>query len=138
MQPVRQLSAPSALTNPCLSVRLLIVEDEPRLLRSLTGALEDEGYQVDTAADGIEGASKAETTNYDAIILDLMLPGLDGWQVLGRVRRTQRTPVLMLSARDTKEDRAKSFDCGAHDYLAKPFELNELFARLRALVPPAV
>ena len=83
MHPGCQLSPLPALTNPCLSVRLLIVKDEPRLLRSLTGALQDEGFAVDTAADGIDGAAKAEATNYDAIILDLMLPGLDGWQVLG-------------------------------------------------------
>src|SRR5688572_4431164 len=93
--------------NPSPIVRLLIVEDEPRLLRSLTGALQDEGYSVDTAADGPEGQYKAENTAYDAIILDVMLPGLDGWEILRRVRRKQRTPVLMLTARDGTADRVK-------------------------------
>ena len=116
------------------AMRLLVVEDEPRLLRSLTGALQDEGYSVDTAADGPEGLYKAENTAYDAIILDVMLPGLDGCEILRRVRRKQRTPVLMLTARDATADRVKGLDTGADDYLVKPFELSELFARVRALI----
>jgi two-component system OmpR family response regulator len=115
-------------------VRLLIVEDEPRLLQSLTGALQDEGYSVDTALDGTEGFYKADNTAYDAIILDVMLPGMDGWEILRRVRRKQRTPVLMLTARDATADRVKGLDTGADDYLVKPFELSELFARVRALI----
>jgi two-component system, OmpR family, response regulator len=115
-------------------VRLLLVEDEPRLLRSVTAALQDEGYSVDTAADGIEGLYKAENTSYDAILLDVMLPGLDGWEVLRRVRRKLRTPILMLTARDATADRVKGLDTGADDYLVKPFELSELFARVRALI----
>ena len=107
---------------------------EPRLLRSLTGALQDEGYSVDTAAEGIEGLYKAENTAYDAIVLDVMLPGLDGWEILRRVRRKQRTPVLMLTARDGTADRVKGLDTGADDYLVKPFELSELLARIRALI----
>jgi two-component system OmpR family response regulator len=120
--------------HPSIPVRLLVVEDEPRLLRSLTGALQEEGYSVDTAADGIEGLYKAENTAYDAIILDVMLPGVDGWEILRRVRPKQRTPVLMLTARDATADRVKGLDTGADDYLVKPFELSELFARLRALI----
>jgi len=82
-----------------LVVKLLVVEDEPRLLRSLSEALREEGYAVDIAADGVEGLYKAENTAYDAIVLDVMLPGMDGWEILRRMRRKQRTPVLMLTAR---------------------------------------
>jgi two-component system OmpR family response regulator len=128
------ISSAEAATNFSLPVRLLLVEDEPRLLRSVTGALQDEGYSVDTAADGIEGFYKAENTAYDAIILDVMLPGLDGWEILRRVRRKQKTPILMLTARDATADRVKGLDTGADDYLVKPFELSELFARVRALI----
>ena len=128
------ISPAEAPANFSLLVRLLVVEDEPRLLRSVTGALQDEGYSVDTAADGIEGLYKAENTAYDAIILDVMLPGLDGWEILRRVRRKQKTPILMLTARDATADRVKGLDTGADDYLVKPFELSELFARVRALI----
>jgi len=128
------ISPAEASTSFSFPVRLLIVEDEPRLLRSVTGALQDEGYSVDTAADGIEGLYKAENAPYDAIILDVMLPGLDGWEILRRVRRKQKTPILMLTARDATADRVKGLDTGADDYLVKPFELSELFARVRALI----
>lgn len=115
-------------------MRLLVVEDEARLLRNLAKALCEEGYAVDTAADGEEGLYKAENTNYDAIVLDVMLPGLDGWQVLERLRRTRQTPVLFLTARDTAADRVRGLDGGGDDYLVKPFDLSELCARLRALI----
>ena len=115
-------------------MRILIVEDEPRLLRSLSKALREEGYAVDTAAAGDDGLYKAETYNYDAIVLDVMLPRLDGWEVLERLRNQKQTPVLMLTARDAGRDRVRGLDTGADDYLVKPFDLPELFARLRALI----
>jgi len=115
-------------------MRILIVEDEPDLLRSLVQALREEGYAVDPAADGEDGLFKAETYDYDAIILDVMLPKLDGWEILRRLRKTKKTPVLMLTARDQSRDRVRGLDTGADDYVVKPFDLAELFARLRALI----
>jgi two-component system OmpR family response regulator len=115
-------------------MRILIVEDEPRLLASLTKALREEGYAVDPAAEGDEGLFKALSYNYDAIVLDVMLPKLDGWEVLARLRKQKRTPVLMLTARDATHDRVRGLDTGADDYLVKPFDLPELLARLRALI----
>ena len=116
------------------AMKILVVEDEVRLLRNLAKALREEGYAVDTATDGEEGLYKAENSDYDAIVLDIMLPRLDGWQVLERLRRTQKTPVLFLTARDTTGDRVRGLDGGADDYLVKPFDLSELFARLRAVI----
>jgi two-component system OmpR family response regulator len=110
------------------------VEDEPDLLRALKKALREEGYAVDTASDGEDGLFKATSWNYDAIILDLMLPKLDGWELLERLRCVKQTPVLVLTARDALPDRVKGLDTGADDYLVKPFERLELLARLRALV----
>jgi two-component system OmpR family response regulator len=115
-------------------MRLLIVEDEPDLLSSLARAMREEGYAVDTAADGEDGLFKAESWEYDAIVLDVMLPGLDGWAVLKRLRKTRKTPVLMLTARDQSRDRVRGLDTGADDYVVKPFDLPELTARLRALI----
>ncbi len=115
-------------------MRILIIEDEPDLLRSLTMALRDEGYAVDTAANGEDGLFSAESIEYDVIVLDVMLPKLDGWGVLQRLRKTRKTPVLMLTARDTSRDRVRGLDTGADDYLVKPFDLPELLARLRALI----
>jgi len=115
-------------------MRILIVEDEPDLLRSLAQALREEGYAVDTAADGEDGFYKAESSDYDAIVLDVMLPKLDGWEILKRLRKIKKTPVLMLTARDQSRDRVRGLDTGADDYMVKPFDLPELFARLRALI----
>jgi two-component system, OmpR family, response regulator len=115
-------------------MRVLAVEDEPDLLDSLTKALREDGYAVDGAADGEEGLYKAESCDYDAIVLDLMLPGIDGWELLRRLRKTKKTPVLILTARDAVHDRVRGLDTGADDYLVKPFELVELLARLRALI----
>ena len=115
-------------------MRILVVEDEPRLLRNLAKALREEGYAVDTAETGDAGLFKAETYNYDAVVLDIMLPRLDGWEVLARLRKEKQTPVLMLTARDTPKDRVRGLDTGADDYLVKPFDLCELLARLRALI----
>ena len=115
-------------------MRILVVEDEPRLLRNLAKALREEGYAVDTAEAGDDGLYKAGSYDYDAIVLDVMLPRLDGWEVLDRLRKRQRTPVLMLTARDAPTDRVRGLDTGADDYLVKPFDLTELLARLRALI----
>jgi two-component system OmpR family response regulator len=115
-------------------MRVLVVEDEPRLLRNLAKALREEGYAVDTAEAGDDGLFKAETYNYDAIILDVMLPRLDGWEVLERLRKLKQTPVMMLTARDGPKDRVRGLDTGADDYLVKPFDLPELLARVRALI----
>ena len=115
-------------------MRLLLVEDEPELLRSLAKALREEGYAVDTAEDGEDGLYKASTIGYDAIVLDGMLPRMDGWEVLRQLRQTRQTPVLMLTARDRSADRVRGLDTGADDYVVKPFDLRELFARLRAII----
>lgn len=115
-------------------MRVLAVEDEPDLLSSLIKALREDGYAVDGAPDGEEGLYKAESYDYDAIVLDIMLPGIDGWELLRRLRKTKKTPVLMLTARDAVRDRVRGLDTGADDYLVKPFELAELLARLRALI----
>lgn len=115
-------------------MRILVVEDELDLQRALTRALRDEGYAVDAADNGEDGLFNAENTDYDAIVLDVMLPRLDGWEVLARLRKKKRTPVLMLTARDQLRDRVRGLDTGADDYVVKPFDLPELLARLRALI----
>lgn len=115
-------------------MRILIIEDEPDLLASLAQALREERYAVDTAEEGEDGLYKAETYDYDALVLDVMLPGIDGWEILRRLRQTKKTPVLMLTARDSVSDRIRGLDTGADDYLTKPFDLDELLARLRALI----
>ena len=119
-------------------MRVLIVEDEPDLLGSLLQAVREDGYAADGAADGEEGLYKAESYEYDAILLDIMLPGLDGWEVLQRLRKTKKTPVLMLTARDAVRDRVKGLDTGADDYVVKPFDIDEVLARLRALIRRSV
>jgi two-component system OmpR family response regulator len=111
-------------------MRLLVVEDEPDLLSGLVRALRTQGYSVDTATDGEDGLFQAEAVDYDAIVLDLMLPRLDGWEVLARLRRTKHTPVLVLTARDRPADRVRGLDGGADDYLVKPFDKDELHARI--------
>jgi two-component system, OmpR family, response regulator len=115
-------------------MRILVVEGELRLLHNLAKALREEGYAVDTAEAGDDGLFKAASSDYDAIVLDVMLPRLDGWEVLERLREQKRTPVLMLTARDARKDRVRGLDTGADDYLVKPFDLPELLARLRALI----
>jgi len=116
-------------------MRILLVEDNRRLSDSLRLSLTDDGYAVDAAYDGQEGEEFAELTPYDLIILDVMLPRRDGIEVCRSLRnRRVRTPILMLTARDALEDRVLGLDSGADDYLVKPFEMNELRARLRALL----
>jgi two-component system OmpR family response regulator len=115
-------------------MRLLIVEDEPDLLHGLAKVLREEGYFVDLAEDGEVGLYKALETNYDTIILDIMLPIIDGLELLRRLREKKDTPVLMLTALSNTPDRVTGLDRGADDYLGKPFDLDELLARLRALI----
>jgi two-component system, OmpR family, response regulator len=116
-------------------MRVLVVEDEPNLLRQLRQALEGAGYAVDTASDGEDGHYLGSTENYDAVVLDLGLPELDGLTVLDRWRKAGKTmPVLVLTARDSWSDKVAGLDAGADDYLAKPFQTEELIARLRALI----
>jgi two-component system OmpR family response regulator len=115
-------------------MRLLIVEDDPLLLHSLREGLQEEQYAADTAANGLEGLAMAEAVDFDAVVLDGMLPGIDGWEFLRRLREVKSTPVLMLTARDAVPDRILGLDAGADDYLTKPFDFDELLARLRALI----
>jgi two-component system OmpR family response regulator len=116
-------------------VRVLVVEDEPNLQRQLRSTLEGSGYAVDVAGDGEEGHFLGETESYDAIVLDLGLPVMDGLTVLDRWRKSGRVaPVLVLTARDSWSDKVAGLDAGADDYLAKPFQMEELIARLRALI----
>jgi len=115
-------------------MRVLVVEDEPDMRALLARSLQEQGYAVDAAANGREGLLKAVALQYDALILDLMLPLMDGLTVLTELRREgYLVPVLLLTARDAVRDRVTGLDLGADDYLAKPFELAELMARLRAL-----
>ena len=123
-------TAPKLIT----TMRILVVEDDPDLLAGLLQALRTESYAVDGAPDGEVGLYKARTTDYDAIVLDVLLPRLDGWKLLARLRETKLTPVLMLTARDSTDDRVRGLDTGADDYLGKPFDVPELLARLRALI----
>jgi two-component system OmpR family response regulator len=115
-------------------MRLLVVEDEPELRAVIARALREEGYAVDEAGDGEEAIFKTNAWTYDAIVLDLMLPHVDGFGVLKQLRREKSVPVLILTARDAVTDRVRGLDTGGDDYLVKPFDLAELFARLRALV----
>jgi DNA-binding response OmpR family regulator len=115
--------------------RILVVEDERKVLRSLQRGLEQEGYEVIAVATGDAGLELAVTQPFDCVVLDLLLPGLDGIQVLSQLRRAgKRLPVLILTARDAVEDRVIGLDAGADDYLVKPFAFAELLARLRVLL----
>jgi DNA-binding response OmpR family regulator len=117
-------------------INLLLVEDHRDIAESIVDFLEPRGYAVDYAADGVTGLHLAVTNPYDVIILDVMLPGIDGLSVCRKLREEARreTPVLMLTARDTLEDKITGLDAGADDYLVKPFEIRELEARLRSVV----
>ena len=115
-------------------MRLLIVEDEPDMLDTLAEAMRGEGYAVDEAADGDDGLFKALEIDYDLIICDVMMPVHDGFELLRRLRQVKKTPVLMLTARRKVQDRIQGLDTGADDYLAKPVDLSELAARVRALI----
>lgn len=116
-------------------MRILIAEDHPNLARSLADGLREEGYAVDLTQDGNEALHLAQTNPYDGIVLDIMLPGKDGWTILKTLRqRNINIPVLCLTARDGVEDRVKGLDLGADDYLVKPFAWTELTARVRAMI----
>ena len=114
-----------------MAERILIVEDEEKLARFVELELTHEGYQVEKAFDGRSGLSMAEAQDYDLLLLDVMLPGLSGLELLRRLRRTKQTPVIMVTARDQVMDKVTGLDMGADDYITKPFEIEELLARIR-------
>jgi two-component system copper resistance phosphate regulon response regulator CusR len=116
-------------------MKILIIEDEVKTAKFLKKGLSEAGYVIDTAGDGLEGLHLAQEIDFDLVILDVMLPVLDGWQVLARLREASRQSlVLMLTARDTVHERVRGFELGADDYLVKPFAFSELLARVRSLL----
>ena len=116
-------------------MRILVVEDSRELAETVRDFLVEEGYAVDLSLDGEDGLWRATTVDYDAAVLDILLPGVDGLEILRRMRAEgRRAPVLLLTAKDSTEDRVRGLDTGADDYLVKPFSLDELLARLRALL----
>ncbi len=115
-----------------MSARILIIEDDPSIGKLLRRALLLEGYEARLVADGLQGLDAFRSDNPDLIILDLMLPGIDGIEVCKRIREESDVPILMLTARDTVEDRVLGLDSGADDYVIKPFDIDELLARVRA------
>ena len=115
-------------------MRILVVEDDPDLLRTISRTLREAGYAVDTADDGADGLAKAQSWDYDLILLDVLLPGLNGWDFLRELRTAKKTPVLMLTARDAVPDRVRGLNSGADDYQTKPFKFEELLARINALI----
>ena len=117
-----------------MAERVLVVEDEPKITRFLRQGLTYEGYEVDVAYDGEEALAKLRESEPDVVILDIMLPRLDGLEVCRRLRAFSKVPVLMLTARETVSDKVAGLDSGADDYLVKPFALDELLARIRALL----
>src|SRR5687767_15793346 len=119
-------------------MQILVVDDEPAVRDSLERALRLEGYEISVAADGEEALAKLEKNGTDAVVLDVMMPGVDGLEVCRTMRASgDRTPALMLTARDAVSDRVAGLDAGADDYVVKPFALDELLARLRALLRPS-
>lgn len=115
-------------------MRILVVEDDPDLLQSLAASFREEGYAVDSSNNGSNGLYLALSAEYDVIILDVLLPGIDGWEFVARLREKKQTPVVMLTARASVQDKVRGLDGGADDYLTKPFDLSELFARVRVLI----
>ena len=115
-------------------MRILIVEDDPKTAEYLGQGLTENGFVIDVARNGTDGAHLALTGAYDLVLLDVMLPGQDGWHVIGQLRAKKDTPVLFLTARDDVEDRVKGLELGADDYLVKPFAFSELLARIRTVL----
>ena len=115
-------------------MRILVVEDEPKTGEYLCKGLTESGFVVDLARTGSDGLHMANEGDYDLVVLDVMLPGMDGWTVLRRLRQRKQVPVLFLTARDEVEDRVKGLELGADDYLVKPFAFTELLARIRTLL----
>ncbi|MBM3831998.1 MAG: response regulator transcription factor [Verrucomicrobia bacterium] len=115
-------------------MKILLIDDELSMLEFLAKTFREDGYAVDTSSDGEDGLYKAQNWDYDAIVLDVLMPRLNGWEVLKRLRQTKKTPVLMLTSRDGTPERVRGLDNGADDYVGKPFEAPELLARLRALI----
>ena len=115
-------------------LRVLIIEDEPNMIDFLTLGLEYEGFAVQSAGDGIGGLRSASENPPDLVILDVMLPGMDGFEVCQRLRHTRNVPIIMLTARDAVDDRVSGLDVGADDYVTKPFQFKELAARVRAVL----
>ena len=114
--------------------RILIVDDEPSITEFVSYAMQKEGYQTEIASDGEEALRKIEQQHFDLFILDIMLPGIDGYELCRRIRAKMSTPILFLSARDTELNKVVGLELGADDYLAKPFGVRELLARTRALL----
>jgi two-component system response regulator MprA len=117
-----------------MSAKILVIEDDEEILKFIKRGLAYEGYQVETATDGQSGLTLARNSPPDLVVLDLMLPGIDGLEVCRRLRAGGNTPVIILTAKDTVNDRILGLDMGADDYMTKPFELDELLARIRALL----
>jgi two-component system copper resistance phosphate regulon response regulator CusR len=116
-------------------MRILLIEDEEKLIQALVRNLKAEGFAIDTASNGVEGLELAASNAYDLIVLDIMLPGLDGSQVLQKIRaRNREIPVLMLTAIDSVQDKVRHFEAGADDYLTKPFSFAEFLVRIKALL----
>ncbi|MBI2869426.1 MAG: response regulator transcription factor [Chloroflexi bacterium] len=115
-------------------MRVLVVDDDPQMVSLLKRGLSYEGYTVDTAGEGVEALAKAREREPDLVILDIMMPGLDGIEVSKRLRQASEVPIIMLTARGMVSDRVAGLDSGADDYLVKPFSLDELLARMRALL----
>ena len=115
-------------------MKILVIEDEPRAANYLQQGLRESGYTVEIATTGTDGLHAAVNGDHDLIILDVMLPGIDGFTVVSALRSSKQTPVLMLTARSLMEDKVKGFDLGVDDYLVKPFQFPELLARVRALL----
>ncbi|MCL2083770.1 MAG: response regulator transcription factor [Oscillospiraceae bacterium] len=117
-----------------MSKRILIVEDDGNIADLLRLYLERDGFQTDAASDGAAGLKLFESLNPDLVLLDIMLPGMDGWEVLNAIRLSSRTPVIMLTAKNQTSDKVQGLEMGADDYIAKPFEMKELLARIHAVL----